>query len=87
MKKAYSKPQIMFEDFTLTTNIAAGCEEMGTNQSLNSCGMDYSGLIVFMESMSGCTGIKVKPKEGFGGDGDFAGICYQVPGGYNVFNS
>lgn len=41
MKKAYSKPQIVFESFELTTSIAAGCsiiiskEDIDIEQSWN----------------------------------------------------
>ena len=87
MKKAYSKPEILFEDFTLTTNIAAGCERTDVNATLNACGIDFGDFIVFMEGMNGCRDMKIKPEEGFGGDGAFAGICYQVPAGTNLFNS
>lgn len=85
MKKVYSKPEIMFEDFTLSTNIAGDCEAKTNLQSNDSCGMNYSGLTVFMVEMDGCTGIQVQYE---GGDGIYNGICYHVlTGDKNLFNS
>lgn len=85
MKKAYTKPFVMFHDFSLTTSIAGDCEEKTNLPSNNSCGMDFSGAVVFMQGMEGCTDIKV---DNVGGDGDFNGICYHVPSGdKNLFNS
>ena len=85
MKKAYSKPEIMFEDFTLSTNIAAGCETPTNLPSVNQCGFDFSGLKVFFSGMTGCGDIQVNNG---GGDGDFNGICYHVPtGDNNLFTS
>lgn len=84
MRKAYSKPEILFESFTLNTNIAGDCETKTNLASNSQCGMDFSGIVVFMENMGGCTGIKVESE---GGDGEFNGICYHVPYGENLFNS
>lgn len=85
MKKIYTKPEIMFEDFTLSNAIASGCEEKTNLPSSNQCGMDFSGMTVFMDGMSGCTDIKV---DNVGGDGEFNGICYHVPSGdNNLFTS
>lgn len=85
MKKNYIKPQIMFEDFTLSTNIAGDCETKTNNPSNNTCGMTASGLgTVFLDTMSGCSW-KVVATDG---DGEFNGICYHVPtGDNNLFNS
>ena len=85
MKKVYTKPQIEFESFTLCNNIAAGCETTTNLPSANQCGMDFSGLVVFMTGMTGCTGIQI---DNVGGDGEFNGICYHVPNGdNNLFTS
>lgn len=85
MKKVYSKPEIMFEDFTLSTNIAGDCEVKTNLPSNSTCGMDFSGLKVFMTGISGCTDIAV---DNVGGDGQWNSICYHVPsGGDNLFNS
>ncbi len=85
MKKVYSKPEIMFEDFTLSTSIAGGCDVQTNLPSQNQCGMDFSGLTVFMTGMTGCTDIAV---ENVGGDGQWNEICYHVPtGDQNLFTS
>lgn len=84
MKKAYSKPHILFEDFTLSTNIAGDCEIDTDTKGSNDCGLNFSGVMVFMQGMDGCTGIQV---DNLGGDGEFNKICYHVPYGQNLFNS
>lgn len=85
MKKVYVKPQIVFENFALSTRIAGDCEEKTNLPSNDSCGLDFSGLKVFLDGMGGCTDIKV---DNVGGDGEFNGICYHVPSGdNNLFNS
>ena len=85
MKKEYKKPVIVMEDFSLSTSIATECDVETGNPSYNECGMDMSGLIVFLSSMGGCTHIKVDDIDGDGGYGD---ICYHVVAvGRNVFNS
>ena len=73
MKKAYKKPEIVFENFSLSTSIAAGCENPTNLPSKNQCGLDFSGLMVFMNGMTGCEDIQIAE-----GD-DFDGICYHVP--------
>ena len=84
MKKTYTKPEISFESFLMSTNIAGSCEEDTNLQSNNICGMDFSGLKVFLDGVSGCLNIKVENK---GGDGEYNKICYHVPFGQNLFNS
>lgn len=84
MKKVYRKPEISFEDFSLTTNIAAGCG-FDTNLPVqNSCGVDMGGgMIVFVDGVYGCT-----TKVQLGDDGTWNGMCYHVPiENNNVFNS
>ena len=84
MKKVYMKPEIMFESFTLSTNIAGDCEVKTWLPSNNSCGLDFSGVTVFMTGMNGCTDIQIDSE---GGDGEWNNICYHVPYGENLFNS
>ena len=86
MKKAYFKPEILFEDFTLTTHIASDCEVKTNTPSQGQCGINASGINIFLEGMNGCKDfgfVEVKP----GGDGSFGKICYHVPFGENLFNS
>lgn len=82
MKKVYSKPEIMFEDFSLSTNIAGDCEEKTKLLSRNEYGCGYplrNGKVVFTDEY-GCT---TTPD-----DGPNNNLCYHVPeGSYNLFNS
>ena len=66
MKKAYSKPMITFESFTLSTNIAAGCEYGPYDDELYYPGVGY----VFLESCGYPVAVD---------DGSYNGICYHVP--------
>ncbi|MBQ8830714.1 MAG: hypothetical protein IJ017_03860 [Oscillospiraceae bacterium] len=85
MKKVYNKPQIMFESFILSTNIAGDCEVDTDLKSNDDCGLDFSGKVVFLDTMNGCKGgIEV---EDVGGDGIHNGICYHISQGQNLFNS
>ena len=74
MKKPYSKPQILFEDFSLSTNIA-NCE--ATMEDMYVPGVGH----VFV---SGCD----QNVDDGSGDGEYGGICYNNPsGGPNVHSS
>lgn len=82
MKKAYSKPEIVFENFSLSTNIAAGCEQKNELQSGGTCGHKWGKSTIFTEEVTGCK------KKVTDGSGDYNGLCYHVPNeSYNVFNS
>jgi len=84
MKKVYSKPEILFEDFTLSTNIATTCEHNPLS-SETTCAIDYSGWNLFLVDMAACTDIQVgDPGDE---DGQYGKICYHVPTGENVFMS
>lgn len=77
MKKIYSKPEIAFESFSLSQNIAAGCEYTDPKHpDLYFTGIGYAFT----------TGCDVKFSDG-GGDGEYNGICYHVPTDNNLFNS
>lgn len=82
MKKRYSKPEIMFESFTTSTNIAAGCENIFGLYSRGVCGIptNVPGMTIFNEG-SGCT---VQGND----ESVHNGLCYHVPtAGDNLFNS
>lgn len=82
MKKVYSKPQILFESFTLSANIAAGCEVKTNTPSQYQCayGEDDFGQPIFVEGVTACVS---KPQ-----GGDYNGICYHNPyDSNNLFNS
>ena len=82
MKKIYSKPEIMFESFTLSENIAGDCAEPTGTPSEMQCayGEDTDlGVAIFMDEITAC--IFKRP------DGD-NGICYHIPTETNnLFNS
>ena len=88
MKKAYTKPQIMFEDFSLSTSIALGCEfESDNNAAEGSCGYFDEGLqtTVFVDGNTGCE--YCEPNKQWG-QGDFNTVCYDIPDeNYNLFTS
>ena len=84
MKKVYSKPEIVFENFSLTTNIAGGCEvKTWTPTNADLCAYQpprFPDLNIFLEESSACT-----TKEA---DGEYDGFCYHIPTETNnLFNS
>lgn len=82
MKKQYSKPDILFESFTLSTSIAGSCETVLDNPSANQCGIKMGFKTYFTESVAGCS------TDVIDGSGDLNGLCYHVPfDTNNVFNS
>lgn len=82
MKRAYGKPVLCIERFTLTQTIAHNCGEnldfsMATHGTKETCGWDIGGLEIFMD-FSICD----QPVS------EWEGVCYHAPeGGRNVFNS
>ena len=76
MKKMYSKPEILFESFVMSTNIA-GCGG-GVNPAPTSgvCGLEWGGDMIFTETVSGCS--TVMP-DGTGG------FCYDNPSDIGAF--
>lgn len=84
MKKVYEKPQIMFESFTLSTNIAGDCEHKTWTPNSGTCAYEIETVVgtrfVFISEVQSCT-----TKEQ---DGEFNGICYHNPSeANNLFNS
>ncbi len=71
MKKTYSKPEILFEDFSLSTNIAAGCEFDVTHDQ-GSCGIKFGLDVLFNRDMSGVC--NEYPENGM-----HDGYCYHNP--------
>lgn len=80
MKKTYSKPMVIIEDFSLQTSISASCELDTPLPSLaENCGYPTKGGVVFIEGTQ-CT---TYPPEGA-----YNGFCYHVPTDTsNLFNS
>lgn len=71
MKREYTRPDIVFEDFTLSTAIAGTCGVDTGLPSANQCGMDFGSYVVFTEDVTGCTK-KVSDS------GEYNGLCYHV---------
>lgn len=91
MKKSYSKPDIFFEDFTLNTNITAGCE-VKVDNSTDTCGVKWSsGVFIFIAGITGCTrkilNGSTNRDENYV-DAENNGLCYHNPSdSFNVFSS
>ena len=71
----------MFEDFTLSTNIAGDCEMKIGNSARGTCAYESSGgIYTFTDLVSAC--------DFTSSDGKADGFCYHIPeGGPNIFNS
>lgn len=82
MKKEYSEPGIVYNDFSLCSSIAAGCgKKIGTMYN-GTCGVPYGEKFVFTLEVSGC---ETKVEDG---SPMFNGLCYHVPIDANsLFNS
>ena len=79
MKKRYEKPQIVFEDFAMTTNIAGDCEFTTTNPTRGSCGYPTRNGIVFITELTGCKHHRPDTNDA---------LCYHVPiDTHTIFNS
>lgn len=82
MKKAYQKPMLIVERFTLSQTIAHNCGKnldfsMATHATIETCGWDIVGMEFFMDPTICDFSAEY-----------FEGVCYNAPeGGYNVFNS
>lgn len=77
MKREYSKPDILFESFSLSTSIAGTCAKDTNTQTQNVCSVYLPGVgNAFLENIFGCKtengGIPVQT-DGVGG------VCYHVP--------
>ena len=83
MKKAYSTPDILFDSFSLSENIAnTTCTRNITGQYSGSCGLQFGNRIVFTTSAVGC---KFKIEDG---SSMLDGLCYHIPTDDNkLFNS
>ena len=80
MKKTYAKPQIVFESFQLTANIAGDCNTRPNSTNEATCGYNDNGWIVFQNSAV-CNVLA-------GPDGNYNRLCYHVPtGDISVFTS
>ena len=85
MKKLYSKPEIMFESFTLSTNIAGDCEIKTHTPAKGECAYTIPGdefssqeINVFIEKHI-CSTTKA--------EGEYDNLCYNTFDGRSLFNS
>ncbi|MBO5070134.1 MAG: hypothetical protein J6C37_07210 [Roseburia sp.] len=85
MRKKYKKPEIMFESFSLNTNIAGDCEVKTWTPNQGKCAYTYEDeflgeVNLFIDDVYACT-----TKDA---DGEYDGFCYHVPIESNtLFNS
>lgn len=88
MKREYKKPIVVFENFCMSTNIAANCDRIVNNPTQYVCGIPGSapGMDVFSTGIHGCV-IHEETVDGVA-DGVYDGYCYHVPDGQTqLFNS
>ena len=84
MKKVYTKPEILFENFAVCTNIATGgCRftSVTSGEDMIGCGyvdQRYPNKKIFTSALA-CTTVE--------DDGEYNGICYNTPTDYNIFTS
>lgn len=71
MKKSYSKPDILFESFSLSSSVAAGCAVDTPLPQSDKCGLPYFNWVIFMNELQGCTKIV--------STGLMDGVCYHPP--------
>ena len=85
MKKSYSRPDISFDDFSISVSIA-NCEIHVLGANAGQCAYEYDdGVRIFTSEVLGCLpqngGIPIE-------DSANNGFCYHVPiESNNLFNS
>jgi hypothetical protein len=88
MKKRYSKPDIAFESFSLSTSIAGNCEVKTDTKGGGECAYPMDGLgNVFLTTIQACKavgGTPITDEQSL----VFNGFCYHVPTeNSHLFNS
>lgn len=82
MKKAYTKPELYFEDFMLSSNIAGTCGQFdfgkATSGDFNTCGFEFYGVGVVFNN--GTCALTTQ-------DSDFNSLCYFTASPEAIFNS
>ena len=82
MKKRYTKPAIVFEDFTLSVAIAS-CEVKTNTPAKMQCGYEVDDgwdiSVLFVSGVQVCTTVEA--------EGAYDGICYHTFANNNLFNS
>lgn len=83
-KKPYSKPEIFFESFQMTTHLSANCEKINTLHSQGTCAYKLGRYNCFTSDVAACTD---ECPEGYMGMG-YEGVCYWTHDqSKNIFNS
>lgn len=87
MKKAYEKPMILFENFSLSTNIAGDCESIVGEHARGICGITVSSGDVIFSGNAVCN----STPGGFYGNEEediWDGFCYHhFDDEHELFNS
>lgn len=81
MKKTYVKPEIAFDDFTLSNTIAASCENYNSAPSRGQCGYRnvFGKNVFYSAGMSSCEDWQFA---------EISGISYEISVAVNgLFNS
>ncbi len=80
MKKAYTKPEIIFDSFELTESIAAGCSYITSNMAPYECAvLDKEFGFTLFSDYNNCDSTP---------PGGNDSICYHVPtADYSVYTS
>lgn len=76
MKKTYTKPEMSFESFELSTSVASGCSVLANHSDENQCYIIESGKKLFVSSYI-CS-----PFEQLSDSG-----CYHITAQEGVFTS
>ena len=71
MKKTYSKPDILFDSFSISTNVVASCEFQTPLPQVDECGVAYFNWVVFQSELQGCNKIAKS--------GTWDAMCYHQP--------
>lgn len=94
MKKKYVKPEILFEDFTLSTSVASCTTDSKVKvMATESCGFydEYLKVVVVSNGVQGCAEVDQEYKGSYRvaeTPGENDGVCYHVPiESYKMFNS
>ena len=85
MRKKYTKPAIVFESFSMSTNLAGSCE-FDVNFAMDICPVEMSsGETVFTAEMATCM---YTPQMFNQGPDMWNGFCYHIPvDTQNIFGS
>ena len=88
MKKVYEKPEIMFESFASSTNIAGDCLKIIDTFSYGLCGFVYDDehTVFTTDFPDACTTTNGEV-DGDEDDNLFDFVCYHNPENTRLFNS